>query len=283
MFGASCSLSRSAGEVAAETKNSAPHSNDYRDKPVSKQKSAICDDFDEDDDEVKTNSRGWRDKDEHNKSDVTPNAGNFRRVPTVQRLEDMVIESLSDSRNSSSSSNNNSSSLYRSEQDSRTNSKKEESTRMRPPSSNPNADQMSSRTYVGTSQPQTLFKSNVKSEASNGAASLQKSPSSRYNNSHTSDQHQHQQSGRSREEKDRIPDMSRTASTFSGRGLSSSSNGHSTDPDTTRLPYTSSNTSTMFPATSSSKSSSAPKGSAASSVTSTNPSSSAVSFGSKAR
>lgn len=308
-----------------EAKKTPSHSNDYRVNPVTKQKSALCDDFDEDEDDVKMNSRGWRDKDEVGRSDFTSNAGSFKRVPTVQRLEDMVIETIGESRNGSNSSsrNNSSSTLYRSEHDSRTNSKKEESSRMFPPNSNYSADQTSSRSLIGSSQPHTLFKSGGRADSSNDAASMQDS-GGRYKDKHTGDryrpyqQQQQHQSSRGREEKDRVPDISRTTTTTSSRALSnnindnsyssysssgssnsntnysssnnsyssyssSNSNGQCTDFESSRLPYTSTNTntsaSTVFPTASSSKSSSAVKGSASSS----NSSVGAVSLGSKAR
>ena len=71
-----------------------------RDVARSAEKSAMCDDFDEDDEEEsKSESKRWRDGGEDMKgseSGNSPVGTAFKRVPTMQRLEDMVAQRMSD-------------------------------------------------------------------------------------------------------------------------------------------------------------------------------------------
>ena len=71
---------------------------------------AICDDFDDEDDDCKSHSRSWRDRGDSTKGLESPSGhgqSSFKRVPTMQKLEDMQSICGSSSTDHSYSGNSN--------------------------------------------------------------------------------------------------------------------------------------------------------------------------------
>jgi hypothetical protein len=229
----------------------------------------MCDDFDDDEDDIRTDRRGRRDRENEKSADSPLSMGSFKRVPTVQRLEDMELHG-GDNGSSSSNYNGNSST------NSGSNSRGKDSSRF---GSNSSYSDLNSR-GASQSQSQPLFRSSSK-------LSSPEKPDGRARGETS------YQSSSAREENDwdRAPAVSRavfsSSSSSTGRAT-----GHSTEQEHahTRLPHTALGSST-YPLTTpvksgssgSSSSSSSSKGSGAGTQSSLAPSMGTATVSTKAR
>ena len=183
---------------------------------------------------MRTDRRGRRDRENEKSADSPLSVGSFKRVPTVQRLEDMELHG-GDNNNSNNSGNNGS------------NSRGKDSNRF---GSNSSYSDHSSR---GTSQSQPLFRSNAKlssPEKPDGSLSGRTKGTMSYQSS----------SARDENDWDRSPGIAKgvfsssSSSNSTGRATSST---YSTEQEHThtRLPHTALGNST-YPLTTPAKSSS---------------------------
>jgi hypothetical protein len=226
VFGASCSLSRGAGEAAEEYRHDSQYSRGTRERPAyssTEPKAAMCDDFDDDEDDMRTDRRGRRDRENEKSADSPLSMGSFKRVPTVQRLEDMELHGGD---NSSSSSNYNSNSSS----NSGSNSRGKDSSRF---GSNSSYSDLNSR-GASQSQSQPLFRSSSKlssPEKPDGSLSGKVRGEMSYQSS----------SAREENDWDRAPGVSRAVFSSSSSSFSTGrATGHSTEQEHahTRLPHT---------------------------------------------
>jgi hypothetical protein len=269
VFGASCSLSRGAGEAAEEYRHDSQYSRGARERPAypsTEPKAAMCDDFDDDEDDIRTDRRGRRDREIEKSVDSALSVGSFRRVPTVQRLEDMELHG-GDSSSSTCNSNRVS------------NSRGKDSSRF---GSNSSYSDLNSR-GASQSQSQPLFRSSAKlgsPEKPDGSLSGRAKGATPYQSS----------SAREENDWDRAPGISRAvfSSSSSSTGRAPTSTGHSAEHEHahTRLPHTALGSSSYHlttPVKSGSSGSSSSKGSGAGTQSNLGPSVGTATVSTKAR